>query len=299
MGDRLITALCADAMVRIVAISGVELVAEARRIHKLSRVGTAALGRQLLMTAIMAADLKNETDRVSTIVKGGGPGGNLVCTGNPELEVKGTVAHPEVELPPKMNGKLDVSGFVGADGQVTVVRDLSLKEPYVGTCNLVSGEIAEDFAQYYLTSQQQPSIVYLGVREWAESGTLRAAGGMLVQPMPFCPDETVDLLQARAERITSLSKQLDEGTSLNEILMELFGDLDLVIMAERRPRYHCDCSRHRIEQALISVGAEELKDMIEHDHGAEVQCHFCNRTYRFSEAQLTALLWASIPKKET
>lgn len=297
MQDTLITAMCGEDMVRMIAVSAAELVTQAQKIHKLSRVATAALGRQLMMTAIMAADLKNENDRVSTIIKGGGPGGNMVCTGNPKLEVKGMLANPEVELPPKENGKLDVSGLVGTDGQVTVVRDLSLKEPYVGTCNLVTGEIAEDFAQYYLVSQQQPTIVYLGVHERAGDGMVRAAGGILVQPMPGCPDEMIDALQVRAPQISLLGSRLENGESLQDILEGIFHEMGLTVTATLTPVYRCDCSRKRIEQALISVGAKDLKEMIDEDHGAQVQCHFCNREYSFSEAQLTELLWAATQKE--
>lgn len=291
--DGLIRVLAADGFVRVTAVSGKLLVTEARRIHGLSRVATAALGRQLLMTAIMSADLKNETDRVSTIFKGDGPGGSMVCTGNPALEVKGTILHPEVELPPTERGKLDVGGLVGRNGTLTVVRDLSLKEPYVGRVDLVSGEIAEDFTAYYAQSQQQPSMVYLGVRVHPQSGDVRAAGGILVQPLPGCPDSVIDGLQALADAVSGLARRLDGGESLFGIISELFAGMGPQQLSEQEPRYRCDCSKERIEQALISLGREELTAIIDEDHGAEVQCHFCNQYYRFSSAQLQRLLWSA------
>ena len=289
--DCLLKAMAAEDQVRITAVSSRNLVAEAQRIHSLSRVATAALGRMLSMTVILASDLKNETDRVSAILKGGGPGGNLVTTGLPNLDVKGMAGNPGLELPPNAKGKLDVSGYVGKDGQLTVVRDLSLKEPYVGSSPLVSGEIAEDFANYLLTSQQEPSIVYLGVRVSVEDGTVLAAGGILVQPMPGCPDGVLDRLSASADRIATLARRLEEGTDLKDFVLDTFAEFGPRILSEAVPRYHCDCSRERIEQALISVGKEELTAMIEEDHGAEVTCHFCNTAYRFSEAELKMLLY--------
>ncbi len=291
--DVLTRALAAEGMVRITAICGARLVEEARRIHGLSRVATAALGRQLLMTAIMAAELKNETDRISTIFKGGGPGGNMVCTGNPALEIKGTILHPEVELPPTARGKLDVGGLVGKNGTLTVVRDLSLKEPYVGGIHLVSGEIAEDFAAYYARSQQQPTLIYLGVRVHPQTGGVRAAGGILVQPLPDCPETEINRLQALADRVAALAQRLDNGEALWPIISDIFSGMRPQKLTEAEPRYHCDCSRARIEQALVSVGRDELTAMINQDHGAEVQCHFCNQYYRFSEAQLRRLLWSA------
>ena len=289
--DSLIKAMAGDDGIRITAVSSRNLVAEAQRIHSLSRVATAALGRMLSMTAILSSDLKNSTDRLSAILKGGGPGGNLVTTGLPNLDVKGTVGNPTLELPPNEKGKLDVSGFVGKEGQLTVVRDLSLKEPYVGSSPIVSGEIAEDFANYLLTSQQEPSIVYLGVRVSVEDGTVLAAGGVVAEPMPGCQDSLIDRLAGTADRIGTLAKRLETGEELKDVILDIFREFEPRILSEAVPHYRCDCSRERIEKALISVGKEELTSMIEEDHGAEVKCHFCNAVYRFSEAELKMLLY--------
>lgn len=291
--DRLIQCVAAEGMVRIALIDGTNLVREARRVHNLSRVATAALGRQLMMTAIMAADLKGEHDLVSTIIKGNGPAGSMICTANSRLEVKGSVTNADIELPLNERGKLDVSGFVGREGKLSVVSDMGLKEPYVGLCNLVSGEIAIDFAHYYASSLQRPALVYLGVRERAESGEVRAAAGVFTEPLPGCPEDVIDRLQDKSGLIACFSERLDAGETPEELLDSAFGDLGLTIAGEREPVYRCDCSRDRIERALISTGFDELADMIEKDRGAEVTCRFCDRIYRFTEEDLRSLQHAA------
>lgn len=288
--DSLIHALCASKSVRVATVSARNMVSEAKELHGLSRVATAALGRQLMMTVMMASQLKNDGDRVSTIIRGDGPAGNLVCTGAPGPVVKGYATNPDVELPPTEEGKLDVGGYVGRTGRLTVMRDLPVGDPYVGVSNLVSGEIAVDFAQYFTVSEQQPSLVYLGVRMDGDSGAVRSAAGVLVQPLPGCPDEVIDSLQARADAITTLAMRLDEGEPLEAATATLFEGLSFEVVERFTPVYHCDCTRERIERALISVGAQELQDMIECDGGAEVKCHFCNAAYGFTAAELAELL---------
>lgn len=290
MADRLIRALAADGTLRIFIIEGTELVQEARRVHALSRVATAALGRQLMMTAMLTADLKSDTDCLSTIIKGDGPAGSMICTGWPPCRVKGRLAHGDVELPPTADGKLDVGAFVGKDGSLTVIRDLSLRQPYVGSSHLVSGEIAEDFAQYLAASQQQPSLVYLGVRLQADTGEVCAAGGVLVQAMPGCADETLDAATALGGRIAGFSEALAKGKDAEAFLLETFSAFLPEILDGSRPLYQCDCSRDRIERALLSVGREELSDMAEKDGGAELSCDFCHTRYTFSREELLELI---------
>ncbi len=297
MSDSIVKAIAADGMLSISVIEGTELVRAAQRVHTLSRVATAALGRQLLMTALMTAELKNRTDRLSAIIKGGGPAGSMICTGWPDCRVKGMLQHPEIELPLNEAGKLDVGAFVGCDGTLTVIRDLSLKEPYVGVCRLISGEIAEDFAQYYVTSQQQPSMVYLGVRLEASSASLRAAGGVLVQAMPNCSDDMLDAASALSGAIAGFSMALERGESATSFIMNCFSALNPQILQTQTPQYCCDCSRERIERALISLGSEQLRDMIDKDGGAEVCCDFCRKRYAFSREELAALMWQA-PEKE-
>ena len=296
--DRLIKCVAANGMVRIAFIDGTNLVREARQLLNLSRVATAALGRQLMMTVIMSADLKGEHDLVSTILKGDGPAGSMICTGNSRLEVKGSVTNPEVELPPNDLGKLDVGGFVGHSGKVSVVSDLGLKEPYVGLSNIVSGEVAIDFANYYAASLQRPVLIYLGVRVRAEDGSVRAAAGVFAEPLPGCPDDVIDRLQAKSDEIAQFSERLDEGETPEELLESVFGEFGLNYVGEREPLYRCDCSRERIERALISIGPDELSQMIQEDHGAEVTCRFCDKIYQFTEEDLRTLMDAATMRED-
>ena len=271
MNDTILQGLLKNSSIRFAAITGRELVTEAQRIHSLSRTATAALGRELLMVAMMASQLKNDTDSVSAILSGGGPGGNLVCVGRKGPFVKGCAGDPGCELPPRENGKLDVGG-------------------YVGMCHLVSGEVAEDFAEYFTASEQQPSLVYLGVRLEPLSGRVLGAGGLLVQPLPDCPAENVDYVMTKAEAIPHLTERLSEGESLRGVVLSLFSDGDVSFTDELHPAYRCDCSRERMERALMSLGRDELKEIIEEDGQAELACHFCNSKYTFSKAELEAIL---------
>ena len=290
MSNQIIQGLLKNSSIRFTAITGRELVNDAKRIHCLSRTATAALGRELLMVAMMAGQLKNETDSVSAIISGGGPGGNMVCVGRKGPFVKGCTGDPGYELPPNENGKLDVGGYVGRNGKLTVIRDLSLKEPYVGMCHLVSGEVAEDFAEYFTVSEQQPSLVYLGVRLEPLTGEVLGAGGMLIQPLPGCPEQDIDYIMSKTSSITMLAYKLSQLESLQGTVLSMFSDSDVTITEEMNPKYQCDCSRERMERALLSVGREELSKIIEEDGQAELCCHFCNSKYAFTRAELESLL---------
>lgn len=288
--DRIIRGMLGENTLRFSAVSGRELVAEARSIHGLSRTGSAALGRQLLMTALLSSDLKNKGDSVTTILSGNGAGGNMVCTGRFGGLVKGYAANPQAELPPAPNGKLFVKGFVGETGKLTVVRDMGLKEPYVGTCNLISGEIAEDFAQYLTVSEQKPSLVYLGVHENVETGEILSAGGLVLEAMPDCPDGDVEMALNLAPFVSDMALRLQEGEELKAILGSIFGRMGIVYTEEMTAAYCCDCSRERMEQALISLGKQELTEIIAEDGQAELVCHFCNKKYAFDKEALESLL---------
>ncbi len=287
--DIMIRGLLAENAAKFIAISGRALCEKARITHGLSRVCTAALGRTLLMSVMMGAQLKDGQGRVTTIIRGGGPAGNVVCTANAQGQVKGYIENPALELPLGPDGKLDVSTAVGWFGGLTVVRDMGLKEPYTGTCNLVSGEIAEDFAQYYAISEQQPSLVYLGVRVDSASGEVRSAGGLVIQPLPQCPEEVLDQLQNKVEAIRGLAAMLEE-MELTAALAQLFSDMNMILLKDQQPVFQCDCSRERLEQVILSLGKSEILDMMEKEHGAEITCQFCNQKYGFSEARLGALL---------
>lgn len=290
MKDLIIHGILEEGMMRFCAVSGKELVQQAQKTHSLSRTATAALGRQLLMTALLSSQLKNSTDTVTTVLAGDGPGSNLVCVGRYGALVKGYAADPSAELPPMPNGKLNVGGFVGHTGKLTVIRDMGLKDPYVGTCNLVSGEIAEDFARYFTTSEQQPSLVYLGVRVKPDTGEVLSAGGFLLQTMPGCPDEIIDKAITLSPFIEDMSLRLEDGEEPEAIVTSIFGRMNCVVNEKFHPEFSCDCSRERMETALIAIGREELNDIIVNDKRAELVCHFCNKKYEFSEEQLTGLL---------
>ena len=290
MNDKLIRGLLMEGSVNMTMISGRELVEAARQAHGLSHVMTAALGRLLMQTAMMSAQLKSKSDNITVIFDGDGPAGRLVAVGREGGVVKGYADDPSVELPLNGKGKLDVSGAVGKRGELRVIRDLSLKEPYVGRCPITDGEIANDFANYFFTSEQQPSLVYLGVRVDPASGAVRAASGLLLQPLPFCPERDIAALEAKASEIPALTKMLEEGFEAEDALIELLGELHPEFTEKLDPRFMCDCSRQKIEAALVSLGRDELADMIEKDGGAELTCRFCGSRYVFNKEELTSLL---------
>lgn len=290
MKDTIIHGLICNQSIRFAAISGKTMVHQAKETHGLSRVAAAALGRQLLMTSLIASQMKNSTDTVTTVVSGGGPAKNLVCVGREGGLVKGYATEPTIELPLRDDGKLDVGGYVGRHGKLTVIRDLGLKEPYVGMCNLVSGEIAEDFARYFTASEQQPSLVYLGVRENAVDGEVLAAGGLLIQPLPSCPLSEIEKVERIVPTLVTLTERLVGDESLQEILNEFFEGLSPEFTALTVPAYRCDCTRERLERALLSIGREELVDMIENEGKAELTCQFCLKHHNFTKSDLISLL---------
>lgn len=296
--DRIVRGLLMEGSVNMTAVSGRSLVEAARQAHGLSHVCTAALGRLLMQTAMMSVQLKSSSDNLTVIFDGDGAGGRLVTVGHEGGKVKGYVDHPEVELPLKPNGKLDVSGIVGSNGEMRVIRDLSLKEPYVGRCAITDGEIANDFANYFVTSEQQPSLVYLGVRVDPASGEVRAASGLLLQPLPFCRESDIVLLEQKANEITGLTKMIEEGMDLDEAIIELMGELHPEFTEYDSPEFVCDCSLEKIEAALISMGKDELSEIIEQDGKAELTCRFCGAKYNFTKEQLKDLLCEAM-KRET
>lgn len=263
-----------------------ELCQEAANLHNTTPVCTAALGRLMTGTAMMGAALKGPEDSVTVTLKGGGPAGTLIAVSRPG-EVKATLDNPRVSLPLTPGGKLDVGGAVGWDGRMSVVRDLGLKEPYIGQVELVSGEIAEDFAMYYAKSEQQPSLVALGVLVAGDS--VLQAGGVLVQTLPGCTEETLSQLELRSQLFSSISQELNYA-SPEQLIQDWFRGLDPQILERRPLRYVCGCSRYRMERALISLGKKELDALIREDEGAELTCHFCHNHYHFSTAELTDLV---------
>ena len=271
---------------RAILIESTNLVQRAKDIHHLSRTATAALGRTLTMAAIMGSMLKNDSDSITAQIKGGGPIGTILAVAHGDCSVKGYVGNPDVELP-RVGKKLPVGPAVGKDGKLTVIKDLHLKEPYVGQVNLVSGEIAEDFAMYFTASEQTPSLVSLGVLVSDEK--VESAGGLLIQMLPGASEAAIASIENSAGMFMDISGTMREY-HLKDAVQQLLLHLEPEVLQERTPQYRCDCSRERIERMLVTLGRDELADMIEKQHGAQVDCHFCNKRYQLTEAQLRDLL---------
>jgi len=265
------------------------LVEEARKIHNTSPTATAALGRVLTAACIIGMTLKNEKDTLTLKIKGNGPIGSIVSVANSSGEVKGYVDNPLVDVPRRSDGKLDVGRLVGKNGQIAVIKDLGLKEPFIGYSNLVSGEIAEDLANYFYYSEQQPTAISLGVLVDTDT-SVRAAGGLMIQLLPDVSDEDIEKIENILKNIKPMSTLIDEGLTPEEILKEIFGEFEVEILNRTFVQYKCNCSVEKVESILISLGNEELKDIIEEDGKAEVVCHFCNTKYYFSKEDLTKLL---------
>ncbi len=288
MADYIVRATAANAQIRAFAANTKEMVEEARRIHNTSPVVTAALGRLLTGGAMMGAMQKGEEDLLTLQVSGDGPLKGMTVTADARGNVKGYAIEPQVMLPPSKAGKLDVGGAVGK-GSLRVIKDMGLKEPYVGQTVLQTGEIAEDLTYYFATSEQVPSSVGLGVL-MEKDNTVKQAGGFILQLMPFAEEEVIAKLEQNLSDFTSVTRVLDEGKTPEEMLGLLLSGLDLEITDTRPAVFCCNCSRERVERAIISIGRKEIREMIEEQKPISVNCHFCNREYSFSPAQLKELL---------
>lgn len=284
----MIGAMIKDVPVRMFAADTTELVGEAQKIHSTLPTASAAFGRTLTATALMTMLLKNENNKISVQIKCDGPIEDLLVIGNTNGEIKGDIYNPHVHIPLNQIGKLDVAGAIGK-GTLTIIQDLGLKEPYVGTVELVSGEIGEDFSYYFSVSEQIPSVVALGVLVNPD-GTIKKAGGYLIQLLPNHSEELIDYIEKRIGEIPTISKLLDEGHEPKEILELIFKDYKVTFTEKKKPVYHCDCNRDRFERGLISLGREELTAIVEEDGQAEILCHFCNKKYEFEKADLITLL---------
>lgn len=288
--DEIIRAITSDGFVKAYVINSTEVVREAQGLHQTGKVASAALGRTLTAALILANDMKNETDRVSVQFRSEGPIGNVVAEANGANQVKGFVSNPEVVMPLREDGKLDVGGALGRKGTLTIVRDIGLKEPYVGTVELVSGEIAEDISYYYMQSEQIPTVLGLGVLV-AQNFAILSAGGFMIQLLPGAPDSIIDRLEANVKNLpASISSLIADGKNAMEILSMLLSGFDYQILSKKEPLYRCDCSRYRVETALVSLGKKELETMIKEEQTTEVSCHYCNKKYHFSKEDLENLL---------
>ena len=286
---RLTRALSADGSVMAMAIDSTDIAARIEQIHETSAVVTAATGRLATAASIMGCLLKGENDTLTLRLSGGGLVGSIIAVSDSKGNVKAYPANPVVELPLNDKGKLDVAGAVGTDGYLSVIRDLGLKEPYIGQTPIVSGEIAEDITNYYAVSEQIPTVCALGVLVNPDL-TVKAAGGFLVQLLPFADEKAIETIERNINGIQPVSAMIDEGMTPPDICKLLLSGLEPEILEERMPVYRCDCSKERVECALLSMGREQLNELITEDHGTEVCCHFCEKKYRYSEDELKCLL---------
>lgn len=282
-------AIAKDASVVACAVDATDLVAEIERIHQTSAVVTAALGRLSVAACMMGYGLKGQNDSVTLRVSGGGPAGMLTAVADSGGNVKADVEHPIVELPLNAKGKLDVGAAVGTDGTLSVVKDLGLKEPYVGVVPLVSGEIAEDVAQYFATSEQKPTVCGLGVLVNPDL-TVQAAGGFLIEVLPFADDAVLDVLEKNLQSIPPVTAMLTQGMTPDQIALRLLDGLEPNLLDEAEVQYRCDCSRSRTERMLLSLGQRELQSLEAEGEPVEVCCHFCGKKYVFLPEEIHQLL---------
>lgn len=288
MADYIVRATAADSQIRAFAATTREMVEYARAVHNTSPVASAALGRLLTAGAMMGAMMKGDQDILTLQIKAGGPLRGITVTADSKGNVKGFVGNPEVILPPNARGKLDVSGAVGV-GILNVIKDMGLKEPYVGQVALQTGEIADDLTYYFATSEQVPSSVGLGVL-MNRDNTVKQAGGFIIQLMPFTDEKVIQALEEKLTKVTSVTSMLDAGMTPEDILMELLGEFGLEIAEKTDTRFACNCSRERVSKALISIGEKEIKEMIDEGKPIEMNCHFCNTSYTFQVEELKQLL---------
>lgn len=289
MSDELVRAMTADGMVKAVAVTGRGLVERARTIHTLLPMATAALGRTLLGASMMGDMLKEQNGSLTLQIKGGGPLGTVLAVSDCEGNVRGYVQNPHVDLVEKEPGKLDVGAVVGTTGTLTVIKDIGMKEPYVGSIGLFSGEIADDLAMYFVESEQIPTACALGVLVGTDQ-SVTSAGGYLIQLLPGAGEDIITKIEAGVRRVGSVSRVLETGTDAEGLLRAVLSDFDLEILAKHPIEYRCYCSRERVTRALISMGREELADLIREQGEAELTCQFCDKIYRYSKPELEKLL---------
>ena len=289
MKDRLIDCFAYDGKVSIKCISSTDMVEEARKLHDLSPTASAALGRLLTITSIMGYETKEEKGSITNQIKGDGPLGMLTAVGESNGNVKGYVANPKLDLPlNENNGKLDVGTAVGKHGMLYIIKDLGIGKPYVGMTPIVSGEIAEDFTNYFATSEQTPSVIALGVL--VDKNGIRSAGGYKLSLMPDATDEIISKIEEQVGKIDPVSKMLDEQKTLEEIAKEVTGDNNLKVLAEINPEYKCNCSREKCEKGLIAIGKEELQKIIDEEEKIEIAFNFFDKKYEFTREDMKKLL---------
>ncbi len=286
MSDRLIHGLSENKELRFIAAYTKDTVEEARRIHNTSPLCSAALGRLLTAGAMMGSMCKSEEDLITLKIDGDGPIRQITVSADPQANVKGLMYDPLVELPLKANGHLDVGGGIGS-GMLTVMKDLGLKEPYTGQTPLTSGEIGDDLTYYFAVSEQTPSAVGVGVLVDTD-GSIKHAGGFIIQLMPFASEETISMLEKTLAGMSSVTDHFAAGETPEELMRGLLGDIE--VEGELTPRYHCNCNRERVTKALISLGRDELDAMIAEGKPVTLHCDFCNKDYTFETDEIKKLI---------
>lgn len=288
--DKIISCLAHNGKVNVRCIKSTNIVEKARLLHDLSPTATAALGRLLTITSLLGKEMKNEKGTITTQVKGNGPIGSMTAVADNNGNVKGYVTNPQLDLPlNEENGKLNVGAAVGKQGMIYIIKDIGLKDPYVGMTPIISGEIAEDFTNYFATSEQTPTVVALGVL--VDKTGVRAAGGYLITLMPDATEDEIVKIEEALKKADSISKMLDDGMELVEIAEAVTGDKNLMYFEDDLvPKYQCNCSKEKMERSLITIGEEEINKIIEEDGKAELVCHFCNKKYMFDECDLKKLI---------
>ena len=287
MSDYLVKALAYEGFVRAYAVNATETIAEAQQRHDTWNTSSAALGRTMIGALMLGATLKGE-DKMTVKVEGNGPAGAIVVDSNCKGEVKGYIKNPHISLPLNEIGKIDVRGAVGTEGMFTVIKDLGLKEPFSGQTPIVSGEIGEDFTYYLAVSEQIPSAVGVSVLVDTDD-SIKTAGGFMIQIMPGASEEIIDKIEERLKETARISSLLDEGQTPEEILQTLLATDDVEFLENMPVQFKCDCSKEKFASAIITLGAEQIQELIDQDHGAEAVCAFCNNKYDYSEADLYEL----------
>lgn len=289
MKDKIIKLLAYEGKISVICADTTQLVEKARVIHDLSPVATAAFGRLLTITAIMGNEMKGEKNKLTIQMKGNGPLGTMLTTADNFPRVKGYVTNPIVDMPLNDIGKLDVGGAVGNAGFINVIKDIGLKEPYVGICPLISGEIAEDFAEYFAKSEQKNTAVALGVL--VDKDGVKSAGGYIITPMPDATEEEISKVEQSLFKAGAISRMLDQSLSLVDIAKKITGDENIKVIEENiTPKYECDCSKDHMTEGLATLDKTVLREIIEEDGKAELECHFCNKKYEFSKEELEKIL---------
>lgn len=285
--SELVRMISKDGTLTVIAVDTTDIINIMERIHMTSAVTSAALGRLLTAASMMGAVLKGKDDSITLRINGGGPAGSLIAVSDSEGNVRGYVENPIVEIPLNDKGKLDVAGAVGKEGGLTVMKDLGMKEPYIGQVPIVSGEIAEDITSYFAISEQLPSVCALGVLVNPDL-TIQAAGGFIIQLLPTALDDTIDQVEECIKGIEPVTKMLTDGMTPEDICRRVLSTFDLEILDSSNPEYRCNCSRERVTKALLTLGKEELEDMA-NDPKTVVNCHFCEKKYKFTPDEIRKL----------